>query len=63
MTSFVLYSARKAGTRKPTATFWVVNVPEAVDQVDFDLSHTPGIKNKHGSIFYHGPMVELQFLF
>lgn len=43
---------------------WVVDVAEAVDQVDFHLANTTGGNvDNHGSIFYHGPVVELHFLF
>jgi hypothetical protein len=43
--------------------FWIVNVPEAKDQVNFDLSQPLGNRSDHGSIFFHGPRVEMQFLF
>jgi hypothetical protein len=42
---------------------WLVGVATAVDNLDFDLSNPGGRQNKTGSMFYHGPMVELQFLF
>jgi hypothetical protein len=42
---------------------WLVGVATSVDQVDFNLQNTAGRQNKTGSIFYHGPMVELQLLF
>jgi hypothetical protein len=42
---------------------WAVNVPEAVGQINFDPTRPNVILNPHGSIFYHGPMVELQFKF
>jgi hypothetical protein len=41
---------------------WLVHVAEGFQQVNFDLSQQPTIHDS-GSIFYHGPMVELQFLF
>jgi hypothetical protein len=43
--------------------FWVVNVPVAVDSVDFNLANTAGRLKEDGSVFYHGPIVELQILF
>jgi hypothetical protein len=43
---------------------WVVDVPDAARQVTFDLANQfTGKTNNNGSIFYHGPMVELQILF
>jgi hypothetical protein len=42
---------------------WLVGVATAVDNLDFDLSNPSGRQNKTGSMFYHGPMVEFQFLF
>ena len=42
---------------------WLVNVPEAHQQVDFNLANPAGRTNNHGSIFYHGPSVELSVLF
>jgi hypothetical protein len=42
---------------------WLVGVATAVDNLDFDLSNPAGRRNNYGSIFYHGPMVEFQFLF
>ncbi len=42
---------------------WVVDIPIAKEQVDFDLSNTAGGRNDHGSLFFHGPRIELQFLF
>jgi hypothetical protein len=35
----------------------------ASQQVDFNLRNTNGLKNNEGSIFYHGPQIEFQFLF
>jgi hypothetical protein len=43
--------------------FWLVDVATSQDQIDFNLANTGGRQNYTGSIFYHGPMVELQFLF
>jgi len=42
---------------------WLVNVPEAHQQVDFNLGNPQGQNSPNGSIFYHGPMVELQIVF
>jgi hypothetical protein len=42
---------------------WVVNVPEAISQVNFDLANPNTFQKDNGSIFFHGPIVQLQFLF
>jgi hypothetical protein len=42
---------------------WLVNVPETRSQVDFNLANPMGHRDNAGSIFYHGPMFELQFAF
>ena len=42
---------------------WVADVPEAVDQVNFDLTAPFGRRDSTGTIFFHGPSIELQFLF
>jgi hypothetical protein len=45
------------------SALFLVNVAAAQDQLDFNLANPAGATNNHGSIFYHGPMAELQFLF
>jgi hypothetical protein len=42
---------------------WLVGVATTIDQGDFNLAHTMGHTNYNGSTMYHGPMLELQFLF
>jgi hypothetical protein len=42
---------------------WLVDVATASDQVDFNLANPYGRRNTHGSAFFHGPQMELQFLF
>jgi hypothetical protein len=42
---------------------WVVNVPEASKQINFNLGNPGGNHSSTGSIFWHGPMVEMQFAF
>ena len=42
---------------------WLLDLPVASQQVDFNLQHTNGKKNNEGSVFYHGPQIEVQFLF
>jgi hypothetical protein len=58
-----IYLAERARLRVGYQMLWVVDVPTAVGQLDYDLSHTKGQVNNNGSIFYHGPMVELHVLF
>jgi hypothetical protein len=41
----------------------IVGVPEAVDQINFDLSVPQGRVDNTGTIFFHGPTLEFQFLF
>jgi len=43
--------------------FWVVGVPEANQQINFDPSSRTGLGNNNGSAFFHGPMLELQIAF
>lgn len=38
-------------------------MPEAVDQVNFDLSQPLGRSDNHGNYFFHGLSIELQFLY
>jgi hypothetical protein len=42
---------------------WVLDVAEALGQLDYNLAHTSGRTKNNQSIFYHGPLVELSFLF
>jgi hypothetical protein len=42
---------------------WLLNVPVVGDQVDFNLANPEGRHNDSGSVFFHGPMIEFQFLF
>ena len=44
-------------------TMWFLDMANVVDQYDFNLQNTNNINNRNGSIFFHGPMAELQFLF
>jgi hypothetical protein len=41
----------------------LVGVPEIVDQIDFNLANQLSTIRTGGSIFYHGPMIELFILF
>ena len=58
-----IYLLERLRARAGYMALWVSNVPEAVDQVSFDLSAPLGRRDNTGSIFFHGPSVELQFLF
>jgi hypothetical protein len=60
---FDFYLLERMRVRAGYNLLWVVNVPEAKSQVDFDLMHTQGQRADHGSIFFHGPVIEMQFLF
>jgi hypothetical protein len=42
---------------------WLVDVANAVGQIDFNLANTNGQTNNHNSVFFHGPSVEFQFVF
>jgi hypothetical protein len=42
---------------------WVVDIPVAEKQVDFNPNNPLGRHSDHGSIFFHGPAVEVQFAF
>jgi hypothetical protein len=43
--------------------FWLVDVGEAFKEVSFDLTNQLNGRLQTGSIFYHGPVIELQLLF
>ncbi len=53
----------KARLRAGYNFFWLVDVATAVGQIDYDLSHTAGRRNSSDSVYYHGPSIELQFIF
>src|SRR5262249_51177211 len=42
---------------------WLVDIPEASSQIPFNLQDIGRPFNTHGSAFFHGPMLEVQFLF
>jgi hypothetical protein len=43
--------------------FWLVNIPEAHAQINFNPGNPFGTANNTGSAFFHGPVVELQIAF
>jgi hypothetical protein len=42
---------------------WAVDVSEVTGVVDFNLSNPRGRRSNDSSIFYHGPVIELELLF
>jgi hypothetical protein len=42
---------------------WVMHVGEGFQQVQYDLAVQSGPVRDSGSVFFHGPMIEVQFLF
>jgi len=42
---------------------WLVDVAEAVDQIDYNLANPNGTRNNNGSVFYQGPLIELQLTY
>jgi hypothetical protein len=57
------YPCDRARVRGGYNVLWVVDVAEAVSQVNFDLAQPIGRPTDNGSVFYHGPVIELHFLF
>jgi hypothetical protein len=64
-TSFALdvYLLERARLRAGYNLMLAADVAESASQLDFNLANKAGRSNNHGSIFYHGPMVELHLLF
>jgi hypothetical protein len=54
---------QKARVRFGYNALWLVGVATAVDNLDFNLANPAGRHSNYGSIFYHGPTIEFQFLF
>jgi hypothetical protein len=42
---------------------WLLNVPVAAEQVNFDPNVILGTVDDSGSVFFHGPRIEFQFAF
>ncbi len=42
---------------------WLLDLPESTQQIDFNLSNPNGTGTHTGSVFFHGPMVEVQIAF
>lgn len=63
-TAFVdLIMTERMHVRGGYTALWLTGVSKAVDQVDFNLGNPIGHTNDNGSEFFHGPSVELQFVF
>lgn len=58
-----LHVTEKLRVRGGYMALWLVDLPVSQDQFDFNLLNPTGRNNTHGSVFFHGPSVELQFLF
>jgi hypothetical protein len=57
------YLAERARLHAGYNLLWALNVAEAQQQLSYDLSQTLGSQNNHGTVFYHGPVLELQIVF
>jgi hypothetical protein len=42
---------------------WLLHVADPVDQVNFDLSNFAAPRNVNGSVFFQGPVIEVQVMF
>jgi hypothetical protein len=60
---FDIYLLDRMRVRAGYNLLWLVDVAEAVREVNFDLANQLNGKLQTGSIFYHGPVIELQLLF
>ena len=58
-----VYLLERMRVRAGYMGLWLVNVPLATDQIGFDLSAPAGTQKNTGSVFFHGPSLEFQFLF
>src|SRR5262249_20893391 len=57
------YLCDKVRLRGGYNALWALHVAEAVEQVNYDLSNPLGHTKDNGSIYYHGPSIELHLLF
>jgi hypothetical protein len=60
---FDLVMLERMRIRAGYTALWALHLDEALQQINYDLSAQPGPRRDGGSIFYHGPMIEVQFLF
>ncbi len=42
---------------------WMAGVTMVQDQIDFNLEDHQGTDNRHGSVYWYGPSIEVEFLF
>jgi hypothetical protein len=58
-----VWLCERGRVRAGYTTFWMVDIVEAAQQVNYDLAHQAAQPIREGSVFYHGPLVELEFMF
>ena len=58
-----LHLTDKCRLRGGYQMLWLSDIQVGQDQIEFDLSNHQGLNNNQGSVFFHGPSVELQLLF
>jgi hypothetical protein len=60
---FDLHLAERIRVRAAYNAFFMSDIQPAAQIFDMNLQDTVGRKYTHGSVFYHGPSLEFQFLF
>ena len=64
MNAFVDFNIlERARLRLGYNALWFLNMANVVDQYDFNLKDANNLNRRSGSIYFQGPMAELQFLF
>lgn len=58
-----LYLLERLRVRAGYTGLFLLDVSEAVDQINFNLRDTAGSGRDDGNIFYHGPTIQVQMLF
>jgi hypothetical protein len=58
-----IHIVERCRVRLGYTTLWFANMANVSDQFDFNLQNTDSFNSRNGSVFFHGPMVEFQFLF
>lgn len=53
----------RARIRLAYNALWFSNMANVVDQYDFNLQNTNQFDKRNGSVLFHGPLLEFQFLF
>jgi hypothetical protein len=59
---FDMVQLDKVRLRAGWTGLWAIHVADGFQQIDYNLASQPGPR-RTGSILYHGPLLELQFLF